>query len=118
MKLALEHKDNLAELGSLEESVALEEGRSIGAAWAVFQRAKRIGLEKALGDTFAGKLALWQVIARVLDQGSRLSAVRLAEVHALGDVLALTRGFDENDLYENLRWLAGITESMHSPLPH
>ena len=106
IKLALSHKDNLSELGSLEESVDLEEGRAVGAAWTVYQVAKRIGIERALGNEFAGKLALWQVIARVLDQGSRLSAVRLAEVHALSDVLALTRGFDENDLYENLRWLA------------
>ena len=106
LKLALAHKDNLSELGSLEESVDLEEGRAVGAAWTVYQVAKRIGIERALGNEFAGKLALWQVIARVLDQGSRLSAVRLAEVHALSDVLALTRGFDENDLYENLRWLA------------
>jgi hypothetical protein len=106
IKLALAHKDNLAELGSLKEQVDLEEGLAVGAAWTVYQLAKRIGIERALGNEFAGKLALWQVIARVLDQGSRLSAVRLAKVHALGDVLALTRGFDENDLYENLRWLA------------
>ena len=106
IKLALSHKDDLSELGSLNESVDLEEGRAVGAAWTVYQLAKRIGIERALGNEFAGKLTLWQVIARVLDQGSRLSAVRLAKVHALTDVLALTRGFDENDLYENLRWLA------------
>jgi hypothetical protein len=106
IKLALSHKDTLSELGSLRESVDLEEGLAVGAAWCVYQLARKIGIERALGNEFAGKLALWQVIARVLDQGSRLSAVRLAKVHALGDVLALTRGFDENDLYENLRWLA------------
>ena len=118
LKLALAHKDNLAELGSLEESVDLEEGLAVGAAWTVHQLAKRIGIERAFGNELAGKLALWQVLARVLDQGSRLSAVRLAKVHALGDVLALTRGFDENDLYENLRWLAdhqaGIEKTLFS----
>jgi hypothetical protein len=46
------------------------------------------------------------VLARVIDQGSRLSAVRLAQTHAACDVLGLRRGFDENDLYANLRWLA------------
>ena len=106
IKLALEHKDKLSELGSFKENVDLEEGLAVGAAWCVYQLAKRIGIERALGNEFAGKLALWQVIARALDQGSRLSAVRLAKVHALGDVLALRRGFDENDLYENLKWLA------------
>lgn len=47
-----------------------------------------------------------QILARVLDQGSRLSAVRLAHVHAACDVLGLRRGFDENDLYANLTWLS------------
>ena len=44
--------------------------------------------------------------SRVIDQGLRLSAVRLAQVHAACDVLGINRGFDENDLYENLRWIA------------
>ena len=35
-----------------------------------------------MGSTRQGKLALWQIIARVIDQGSRLSAVRLAASHA------------------------------------
>lgn len=65
-----------------------------------------MGLEKALGTDHSGKLALWQVLARVLGQGSRLSAVRLAQVQAAGDVLGFSRGFDENDLYDNLRMLS------------
>ncbi|MGH8646193.1 MAG: IS1634 family transposase [Gammaproteobacteria bacterium] len=43
-------------------------------------------------------------MARVLDQGSRLSAVRLASLHAACDVLGLD-SFDEDDLYANLDWL-------------
>src|SRR5262249_26569279 len=50
-------------------------------------------------------LALWQVIARVIDQGSRLSAMRLAMSHAACDVLGLGP-FNEDALYENLDWLA------------
>lgn len=42
----------------------------------------------------------------MIDQGSRLSAVRLAQTHAACDVLDIRRGFDENDLYENLAWLS------------
>src|ERR1700736_6327580 len=34
----------------------------------------------SLDQDFAGQLALWQVLARVLDPGSRLAAVRLAQV--------------------------------------
>jgi len=105
VRLALEHKGNLAELGSIGESVRLQEGLSVGAVWTVYTVAKRLGIEKALGTERAGKLALWQVMARAIDQGSRLSAVRLAQTHAACDVLGLSRGFDENDLYDNLGWL-------------
>lgn len=106
IKIALQHKSDLSQLGSLEQSVDLQEGLSMGAVWAVHQIAKRMGIAKALGNEFEGKLAMWQVIARVIDQGSRLSAVRLAQTHAACDVLEIGRGFDENDLYGNLRWLA------------
>ncbi|UJS21125.1 MAG: hypothetical protein L3J18_02065 [Candidatus Brocadia sp.] len=65
-----------------------------------------LGIEEALGKDFQGRLALWQVMSRVINQGSRLSAVRLAHVPAAGDVLGMKRGFDENDLYDNLLWLS------------
>src|SRR3989339_2282564 len=106
MRLSISHKDDLSALGTLSESVELQEGLSVGAVWSVYRVAKELGIEEALGKDFEGKLALWQVMARVIDQGSRLSAVRLAQVHAVGDVLDMKRGFDENDLYGNLAWLA------------
>jgi len=59
---------------------------------------------------------MWQVIARVIEQGSRLSAVRLAQTHAACDVLDIRRGFDENDLYENLKWLADNQEVIEKKL--
>src|SRR5919202_1724672 len=55
------------------------------------------------------------VMARVIDQGSRLSAVRLAMAHAACDVLGLGT-FDEDALYENLDWLAGIQASVEDKL--
>jgi len=116
IKLALKYKDDLSELGSLKESVTLQEGLSVGAIWTVYQIAKRIGIERALGTDFAAKLALWQVIARVIEQGSRLSAVRLAQTHAACDVLDIRRGFDENDLYKNLKWLADNQQKVERSL--
>jgi len=117
IKLALKHKDNLSELGSLKEVVTLQEGLSVGSIWVVYQIAKRMGIERALGTTtFAGRLSMWQVIARVIDQGSRLSAVRLAQVHAACDVLDIRRGFDENNLYDNLRWLADNQQRIEKTL--
>jgi transposase len=116
IKLALSHKEDLTVLGSLKESVQLEEGLSVGSVWAVYQVGKGLGLEKALGTGFEGKLAFWQVIARVIDQGSRLSAVRLAQTHGACDILEMGRGFDENTLYDNLRWLADHQEEIEKRL--
>lgn len=106
MRLALKHKDDLTVLKSLKDDVELNQGMSVGAAWLVYEVARRIGIEKALGTERAGKLALWQVMARVIDQGSRLSAVRLAQVHAACDILGIRPGFNEDHLYKNLSWLA------------
>jgi transposase len=106
IKLALKYKDNLALLGSVRDSVELKEGKSVGALTVVHEVAKELGISATLGSGFAGKLALWQVIARVMEQGSRLSSVRLAQTHEVAAVLGIPRGFDENDLYDNLAWLA------------
>jgi hypothetical protein len=106
LRLALRHKEALEHLGTLQDAITLKQGMSFGAVWTVYQVARRLGIEQALGTTREGKLALWQVIARVIDQGSRLSAVRLAMAHAACDVLGLGP-FDEDALYENLDWLAG-----------
>ena len=118
IRLALEHKDDLTVLASLKDSVELHEGPSVGAVWTVYQIAKRLGIQKALGTSFDGKLALWQVIARVIEQGSRLSAVRLAKVHAACDILQIRRGFDENDLYDNLKWLSQHQEKIEQRIFH
>jgi hypothetical protein len=106
MRLALRHKEDLEHLGTVQDAVTLKQGVSFGAVWTVYHVARRLGIAQALGTTREGKLALWQVMARVIDQGSRLSAVRLAMSHAACDVLGLGP-FDEEALYENLDWLAG-----------
>ncbi len=115
MRLALRHKENLEHLGTIQDAITLKQGVSFGAVWTVYHVARRVGIEQALGTTRAGKLALWQVMARVIDQGSRLSAVRLAMSHAACDVLGLGT-FDEDALYENLDWLAGVQASVEDRL--
>jgi hypothetical protein len=115
IELALRFKGNLAALDSLEK-IQLSQGPSVGAVWVIVETARRLGIDQALGNAFAGQLALWQVVARVLEQGSRLSAVRLAQVHAACDVLGIRRGFDENDLYTNLTWLSEHQEGIEKRL--
>ena len=104
IRLALKHKGELVKLIGGQGDVQWQQGLSVGAVWTVFQMAQQLGIARALGSTRQGKLALWQVIARVIDQGSRLSAVRLAGAHAACDVLVLD-AFHEEHLYENLDWL-------------
>ena len=115
MRLALRHKEDLEHLGTIQDAITLKQGLSFGAVWTVYHVARRLGIEQALGTTREGKLALWQVIARVIDQGSRLSAVRLAMAHAACDVLGLGT-FDEDALYENLDWLAGAQAAIEDRL--
>jgi len=105
IKLALRHKENLKELVSLKESLELRKGLSIGAVWLLYCLARELKIEEVLGTGRQGKLALWQIMARVIDQGSRLSAVRLASYHGACDILNL-EAFDEDDLYVNLDWLS------------
>jgi transposase len=116
IEFALKHKKSLPVLGSINESVELKEGLRIGAAWTVYCVAKEMGIERALGTGREGKLALWQVIARVIEQGSRLSATRLARTTAACDILGLSEGFDENALYDNLKWLSEKQENIEQKL--
>ncbi len=105
IKLALKNKHQLEQLGNIDQDIDVKQGLAIGAVVTLWQLAQRIGLVKALGSSPNARRALWQVFARVIDQGSRLSAVRLATSHAACDVLALDT-FNEDDLYQNLDWLA------------
>ena len=104
IRLALRHKKDLAALISTRNDICLRQGLSVGAVWLVYDIARQLGITDALGTSRQGKLALWQIIARVMSQGSRLSSVRLAGSHAGCDILGLT-SFDEDDLYKNLDWL-------------
>ncbi len=117
IRLALKHKGDLGRIlaSAVEGGPELKQGRSVGAVWLLTQLARQLGVVAALGSSREGKLALWQVIARVLDQGSRLSAVRLAGGHAVGAALG-TIGFDEDDLYANLDWLADNQADIESRL--
>lgn len=114
IRLALKHKNDLSAVASVKD-MKIVLGKRIGAAWAVHVLAERLGIVQALGKDRDGKLALLQVLARVIDQGSRLSAVRLAQSHALCEILGIHK-LDEDDLYENLRWISKQQEAIEKAL--
>jgi hypothetical protein len=114
IKLALKHKNNLSTLGSVDE-IKTRQGMRIGVVCFLKTIANRTGLVRALGNDQNGKLALWQTFARLIDQGSRLSSVRLAESHAACDLIGI-KEFNEDQLYENLSWLAMNQEKIEKRL--
>ena len=106
IRIALAYKGDLASLAPANAAVGeIREGRSVGALVVAHAIAQRTGIVGALGSGREATLALWQVMARLLEPGSRLSSVRLANLHAVTDLLGLD-AFNEDDLYDNLDWLA------------
>src|SRR5512134_2903283 len=77
--------------------------------------AQRLGIAPALGTQPLAKPALLLLLARVAHQGSRLSAVRWVEEHAVAEILGITP-FDEDDLYAALDWLAEHQDSIENRL--
>ena len=116
IELALKHKDNLEELEQLLGSdVKQKQSRSVGAVWVLLHLIRRLGLEKIVGGSRNGSLCLWMIMARLIDQGSRLSAVRLADEHAVCELLGLD-SFTEDDLYQALDWLCEQQDSIEQKL--
>lgn len=99
-------KHVLSKINEPDINSKLKLHNSIGASYCVYSVCKTLGIEKALGNSFDGKLALVQIISRVINQGSRLAAVRFAKEHSLCDILEISKKFNEDDLYNNLSWLS------------
>jgi transposase len=90
-------------------------GPVFGVLYALKHVADDLGITQALGRTRSGKLALFLTLARVAHQGSRLSAVRWAQQHAVSEVLGVGH-FDEEDLYATLDDLAQRQERIEQRL--
>lgn len=103
--------------GDLDTALAAEptNGPVFGLLFALKHLAEVLGLTTALGKTRLAKLAAFLVLARVAHQGSRLSAVRWAENHAVAEVLGLD-AFDEEDLYAALDDLAARQSTIERAL--
>jgi hypothetical protein len=90
-------------------------GPIFGLLYVLARIAEELGIAAALGKSRLGKLALFLILARLAHQGSRLSAVRWAEDHAVAEVLGL-RPFDEDDLYAALDDLCSRQEKIEQVL--
>jgi transposase len=90
-------------------------GKVFGLLSVLKQLADQLGISAALGNQELGKLGMFLVLARIAHQGSRLSAVRWAEDHAVEEVLGL-KPFTEDDLYEALDDLCTRQEKIEQAL--
>ena len=90
-------------------------GEIFGVLFALKHLADQVGITRVLGTSAEGRLGLFLVLARIAHGGSRLSAVRWAGQHAVGDVLGLGE-FDEDDWYAALDWLAGQQQRIEQEL--
>ena len=88
MKIALKDKKELPFLKQLMTATC-KNGKIIGSVFALFKVAKEKGILNFLKKMKHGKLILWLVFARLINQGSRLSAVRLANIHAGCEIIGI-----------------------------
>jgi transposase len=90
-------------------------GEIFGVVFALKQLIDQIGIERALGKSEESQLVMFMIMARIAHGGSRLSAVRWAQDHAVQDVLSMG-AFDEDALYDALDWLALQQEKIEQAL--
>jgi len=84
----------------------VHQGPCYGLLAALHALASELGIVGAVGQaTRRQRLALYLIYARVGHQGSRLSAARWSEDHAVREILQVGN-FDEDDLYDALEYLA------------
>ena len=95
---------------------AIHLGPCYGVLAALDGLARELGLVKAVGEqSRAQRLALFLIYARLAHQGSRLSAARWSEDHAVPEILRVGR-FDEEDLYTALEDLEARQVSIETAL--
>lgn len=91
-------------------------GPCYGVLAALQTTARALGIVSAVGEsTRPQRLALFLIYARLAHQGSRLSAARWSEDHAVREILSVGR-FDEDDLYAALEELEQRQESIEVAL--
>jgi transposase len=110
LQYVLRHK----EAGIKPEDIEIKAGKIVGSLQVVFELMKRNGILDVLGSGRKAALCTWLIFARLVEQGSRLSSVRLAERYDTS-ILGLNK-FDEDDLYEALDWIAENQESIQQAL--
>ncbi len=94
----------------------IEQGKSFGALYVLNHIANEIGLNKVLGNTKMGKLALLQVLNKIISPTSRLGILKSWAPHqGIEEVIGLS-DFSLDDLYTNLEWLSKNQQQIEDTL--
>lgn len=115
LKYTLSERKNISSLYDITKAKTIQ-GRVIGVVYVLQQIAQRLNILKALGNSRNALLALWLCFARLINQGSRLSSVRLANIHAACEVLNIDEPFNEDTLYDVLDWCTENQEDIERRL--
>jgi len=114
IKTALTHKNNFEQLEQIKNS-EITNGKIAGPSIALYQVAQSLGITDALGRSDKANLALWLIISRLIEPGSRLSAVRLASIHSGCETIGISQ-INENTLYSSLDWLYENKQNIENKL--
>lgn len=90
-------------------------GEILGVVYALKQLIEQIGIDRALGKSEESQRVMFMIMVRLAHGGSRLSAVRWAQDHAVQEVLPMD-AFDEDALYDALDGLALQQEKIEQAL--
>jgi len=92
------------------------QGKSCGALLVINAICNELGITKTLGNSKQAKLALFQIMGRIINQGSRLKlASEWVFDQAVEEVLGLDN-FNEDTLYKNLDWLSENQEKIEDKI--
>ena len=91
-----------------ESFLKQKQGKAYGAIKVVYEIAKRLGIEKAFGKGRKGLLALIMIAGIIISRrkSKNYIAQHWSKDEALKEVFALKRYFNEDDMYETLKWLS------------
>ena len=98
-----------------KNEIVSKQGLSIGSVYTLNKVAHDLGIVKALGNSDMGKLSLWMILARIIEPGSRMANVRLAQRHAAVSILNLP-DFNEDVLYRAMDWMESNQRVMEKRL--
>ncbi|SIM83878.1 IS1634 family transposase [Cuniculiplasma divulgatum] len=115
IRLALKYKGNLSDILKGKDDIQSSQGLSVGAVFSLYKVAQELGIVKAMGNTEEAKRVLWMILARLIEPGSRMANVRLAQRHAAVDVMGLN-SFNEDDLYSAMDWIESNQRSIEKRL--